>query len=138
MSMLEVDVLISFRLLSSGLPSRFPLPRLRNRGAQGERELEAPLGVGELVAEKLVQAGKAVANRLRMHVQLGGDLGDLALVIEPGAQRPRQPLARGPSLAVERRQPARGEIPEDQLVPVRDQGAEVIVGEREAPRPDRP
>jgi hypothetical protein len=69
-------------------------------------------------------------------MQLGRDLRDLALVVEPRTQSLGQPGARGPRLAVERREPATGELGEDALVAVRDQGAQVVVGERESGRRD--
>ena len=72
-----------------------------------------------------------------MDVELGGDParprpGDRATTRSVSPRR----RARGRRLAVERRQAPPGELGEDALVAVRDQGAEVVVGEREPGRVD--
>ena len=60
-----------------------------SRSAQRERELEARLGVLEPLAEEVAELADAVADRLRMHVQRGGDGLHLARPVEPRARASR-------------------------------------------------
>ena len=78
--------------------------------AQGERQLEARLGVVEPLAEEVAQLAQAIADGLRMHVERGRDGLDLPGPVEPRRERLGQPRAwaRRRVRPAERAVPTRG------------------------------
>ena len=76
-----------------------------------------------------------VADGLRVHVELAGDAGHLAGMVEPRAQGRAQPTAGAGAQVVERRQGAGGEVGRERPVAgVQQQGGQVLVGQRRAGR----
>ena len=79
----------------------------RGRGVghpQRDRQLQARTRVVQRLAERLAQRRQAVADRLRVHVQGRGGQGDVAVGVEPGAQRLLPPGARAGRERVQRSQ----------------------------------
>src|SRR3954451_14307898 len=70
------------------LPPRFcslrPRPPAQTSCAGDNQELEARLRVVEVRTEELAQLVEPVAHRLRMHMDGARDVGDAAVVLEPG------------------------------------------------------
>ena len=116
---------------------RDPIVARRRLRAQRQLELEAEVGVLEPVAVELAQAAQAVAHRLGMHVQRGGDLLGAPAVAQPGQQRLGQPLARGRRLGVERRERRRRDVARQPAVGVEQQGEGVVGRRRAGPSPPR-
>ena len=84
--------------------------------AQGERQLEARVGVLEPIAEEVAQLAHAVADGLRVHAERHRDRLDLAGPVEPRGQRLRQSRAGTVGQCGERSEPRRGEVRRDTRV----------------------
>src|SRR3954452_5269998 len=95
-----------------GFCSLRPRPAAQTSCAGDNQQLEAGLGVVEVVAEDLAQLVEAIAHRLGMDVDGARDAGDAAVVLEPGAERREQASARGGGRVGERGQAPLGELRE--------------------------
>src|SRR5215212_5235294 len=67
-----------------------PRPPAQTSCAGDNEQLEAGLGVVEVVAEELAQLVEAVAHGLGVDVDGARDVGDAPVVLEPGAERLEQ------------------------------------------------
>src|SRR5829696_9062864 len=74
------------------------------RGAQGKLHLEADVRIVHLGAQEVAQTRQAVADRLRVDVQLGGRRADVRPLAQPGQERRLEALARGRGLVPQGRQ----------------------------------
>src|ERR1700722_9965762 len=80
-------------------------PSSRNRveiDAQGQVELEARVGIVYRVPEQLAQLADAIADGLRVDVELRGDRRGMTLAGQPGGKRPQQTFALPGREAVQR------------------------------------
>src|SRR6476620_2064953 len=93
-----------------------PRPQVETSCAGDKCELEARVGVVEVLAEALAQLTEPVAHGLRVDVDRARDVGDAAVVGEPRAERLQQPLALGRRRAGERGEPALGELGQERGV----------------------
>src|SRR3954449_10384719 len=95
-----------------GFCSLRPRPPAQTSCAGDNQQLEARLGILEIVAEELAQLIEAVAHGLRVHVDGARNVRDAAVVLEPGAERLEEPRARGRARGRERGQAPLGELGE--------------------------
>src|SRR3954468_18693059 len=84
----------TLRRAGAGFCSPRPRPPAQTSCAGDNQQLQAGLGVVEVRAEELAQLVEAVAHGLRVHVDRARDVGHAPVVLEPGAQRLEQALAR--------------------------------------------
>src|SRR5215213_3227088 len=93
-----------------GFCSSAPRPAAKTSSAADKQQLEADVGIVEVVAEPLAQLAQAIADGLRVDMDRPRDVRDAAVVLEPGAERLEQPIALRGRRAGERRESPLGEL----------------------------
>src|SRR5436305_9769672 len=99
----------------------------RQPRVQRELQLEAGGRVVEGLAEEGAEARKAVANGLRMHPELLGDLAHVPLMVEPRSKGLLEPATESRLHVGERRQGPAPEIGHQLAIPVEDERRQVVV-----------
>jgi hypothetical protein len=94
---------------------------------QRDLELEAAVGIAQLVAEQILHLAQPVPGRLRVHVRMLRHLVGVAAVLEPGQQRLGQPILLGGAKALQRGEPGRPQGASQLLVGEDEQGGQVLV-----------
>ena len=104
-----------------------PWPAEHMSRPQRDLELEAAVGIAQLVAEQILHLAQPVPGRLRVHVRMLRHLVGVAAVLEPGQQRLGQPILLGGAKALQRGEPGRPQGASQLLVGEDEQGGQVLV-----------
>jgi len=108
---------------------------------QRDLELEAAVGIAQLVAEQILHLTQPVPDGLRVHVHMLRHLVGVTAGLEPGQQRLGQPILLGGAKALQRAEPGRkapascsSEKTGQLLVGEDKQGGQVLVAAHPAQR----